>query len=211
MGDSIYYRVTGGAALDFCREYRAKWKEVEAAWDAYAKQKDAAGHVRLGRTKFGGLIFRKSPDKSSGWKQHRQTTRDASQFYVPYASGPSRDAGKALQAEIDALPVGPDDAEICPVIGFPTSVDYERDGRSGTYGVISIFSPAQIAWTDQGDTFFVVLPDVNATIRRCAERGEMTSTPEWSPPVGVELSSRLKYELAVAEAAVRAEDQEVSA
>jgi len=206
MRDSIYYRVTGGAALEFCRAYRDGWKFTERLWNDYAKEKGGVGHVRLGERKFGGIIFPKQPEKEDGWKRHQRSCRDGTRFYVPIQRGTGNAAGKALQAEFDALPLGPDAEDICDVIGFPKKINAKVDGKDRAYGVLSLFTPVQIAWTDQNDNFFVVLPDVNATLRSITEKGGAVETPEWAIPDGLEVSSRKRYELAVAEAAVRAEE-----
>ena len=189
MNDGIYYRVKGGIALAFCRQFRDEWKAVEQKWSDYTKSKGGIGHVRFGRQRFGGIVFNREPSKGDGWKQHPRRTRDGTSFYVPYK------AAKDLHAEINALPVGPADADICLVIGFPTLI--QRDGGT-PYGVVSVFDPVQIAWTDQGDNFFVVLPDVNKTI----DATEKATTPRWIVPDDLEPSSRKRYELAVAQAAV---------
>lgn len=206
MRDSIYYRANGGAALDFCRVYREGWKATERRWNDYAKEKGGVGHVRLGARKFGGIIFPKPPEKEDGWKRHQRSCRDGTRFYVPIQRGTGNAAGKALQAEFDALPLGPDAEDICDVIGFPKKINAKVDGKDRTYGVLSLFAPVQIAWTDQSDTFFVVLPDVNATLHNITENGGIAEAPFWSAPDGLDVSSRKRYELAVAEAAVRADE-----
>ncbi len=206
MREAIYYRVSGGAVLDFCRAYREGWKATERMWNDYAKEKGGVGHVRLGSRKFGGVIFPIAPAKEDGWKRHQRSCRDGTRFYLPIQRGVGNVPGKALQAEFDALPLAPDAEDICDVIGFPRQIKAKVDGKGRTYGVLSLFTPVQIAWPDQLDTFFVVLPDVNATLHSITEKGGIAETPFWSAPDGLEVSSRKRYELAVAEAAVRADE-----
>lgn len=204
FGDTIYYEVRGGATLAFCRDWRIRARAVENVYAEYAAAKAGVGFVRHARDRFGGVIF--SGDEPLGWKRHRTPCRDGTYFSKPVKRGEGAAEGKAFQVEIDALPPLPADDEVLPIIGFPRSFDYTKAGKSGTGSVSQGFSTAQIAWIDEGDSFWIVLPDFAKRVAVMQERGYTVAPDSWSAPEGMKPSSRARYELAQAAAKVALEE-----
>lgn len=204
MADTIYYEVTGNEPLEFCRDWRERAQAVTEAYGAYAEAKGGIGHVRLGRG-LGGVIFKGEPPV--GWREHRTPCRDGARFAKPVKRGAGAAEGKALQAEIDALPKLPSDDEFCDRFSFPRQVEYTAEGREGFASIHQGFwQTAQIAWIDKGDSFYIVLPDFAGRVAELEAKGWVVTPREWKLPAGLKPSSRARYELAQAAAKVAAEE-----
>lgn len=195
--DTTYYQVTGGEPLEFCRDWRNRTKAGEQVFSDYAKAKGGVGFVRVTRNRFGGVIF--SGAEPTGWRLHRRACADGTQFAKPVVRGAGAAEGKVFQAEMDALPLLPDDDEFADRFGFPATVEYTKpDGSSGTAHIRSSFYRAIIAWVNDGDSFWVVLPNLEDRVAELHRNGWAVTPDSWVIPEGMIASTRARYELAIA-------------
>lgn len=196
--DTVYYQVTGGEPLEFCRDWRDRTKAGERVFAEFAKAKGGIGFVRVARNRLGGVVFGRG-ELPPGWRWHRRACADGTEFAKPIVRGAGSVEGKMLQAEIDALPPLLADEEFCDRFGFPTTVECDTgDGGNVTASVCNGFYRATIAWVNPGDSFWIVLPNLAERVGDWEGRGWKVTPNSWTLPDGLIPSSRARYELAIA-------------
>lgn len=207
MSEQVYYEVTHGEPLEFCRDWRVRAQAVEKIYRNYAESKGGIGFVRHQNNQFGGVIF--SGNIPLGWKKYKTPCRDGTYFYKPTKRGEGAQEGKILQTEIDQLPKFPSDEEFLERFGLARTAEYDDGkGRTGTTSFVSMFSPVNIAWINECDSFWIVLPDFAARAAEMEGKGYTLNQREWIIPDGLKRSSRSRYELA--QAADKVEKEEVN-
>lgn len=199
MSRAVYYRVLGGEPLEFCRSFRDKRTAQREKFLDFAKSHAAIAFVEFWG-ELGGLVFGPNTDVPAGWRKHRRPTSDGNPLYVP--SG--RKDGKAVREAIAALGREPSPDEFAKRFGIPHSLTYRKSAESwGAMRLTAIFPYTTfIAWVDDGDSFWLVLPDIDEEIRSKIEEGYACEPSGWTAPDGIERSTRAHYELAVAAAKV---------
>lgn len=197
----VYYRAVLGDVLAFCLEYRERRAAGHKRFADYSASKGGIGFVDYWGS-LGGLIFEDDQPQGEGWTASRRAASDGRKIYQPSKRGA---AGKALRAEFDALEPLPSNNEFAKRFGVPMGLSYSKgEHQHGSMMLSAVFPDASfVAWV--GDEFFVVLPDVVGAIERKTSEGYECEPAEWSPPEGLEPSSRARYELALAAAKVAAE------
>ncbi len=199
---SVFYRVTGGDPMEFCRDFRECRTKVREEWAAFSKSQGAVGFVENWGF-VAGLIFPQDAEIPKGWKAGKRKASDGSIIHFPAKRG---EDGKVARAALDALPREPLNTEFADRFGVPSSLTYRKgEGNWGTMALNGIFPYASfIAWV--GDEFFVVLPDIDAEIADKVSQGYSCEPESWTPPQGIERSSRAHYDLALAKQKVAQEE-----
>lgn len=200
----VTFRVTSGKCHDALIAYRARRKECQSAYWAYAESKGAVGLFQGGTENVGNarpisaLIFDHVP--GGGWiKAHKNLQAKLAGGQVAYRPGEKTVVGRALLAEIMALPLLPcPDRAILPAIGFPTSLHYSSETYSDMHSSLGFWELAGVGFI--ADTFYLSLPDINAIRRKHIDRGDTVHTPEWSPLDGMELILKEEADLDFARA-----------
>ena len=205
---ALYYEVTGAEVLAFCQDYRRRRTAARTINLEWAKAKGAQAVV----TGFGGGVAGLTFERDvapKGWVKARGRTRDGRVLFHP---GKRTEDGKALTKEMNALPRDPDPDEFAERFGVPRSLSYRKSAECyGTERLNAIFPDTVfIAWTDPGDSFFVLLPDIAGRIAAKVADGYICEPASFTPPDGLKLSSRARYDLAVATSAVAKEEAEAA-
>lgn len=204
--ERVFYEVTPGSpAFEFCETHAAERKSVKQAFADYAKAKGARGWTE-GFTGLSGLIFDYGASIPEGFKEERRRTLDGRVNYTPRYS---TKAGKMIAKEIEALPPLPRQSEFAQHFGIPTGLRYT--GGDCIHGSMSltcggVFENSLIAWTEPG-AYWVVLPDIDAEIAKLLEQHDTVEPSTWALPEGLKRSSKARYELALARAKVREEEE----
>lgn len=199
-----YYQVTGGEPLAFCRDFRERRTAKREEFMAFVEAKGAEGFV-CGFGNLAGLIFARD-EAPAGWVvKSSGRTADGRRFFYPRKRSAE---GKALLAEMEALGREPSPMEFADRFGVPGSLRYTKSATN--YGMTTLNGvfpyTSFVAWTDAGDSFWVVLPDIDAEVARYTGDGYVCEPTGWTPPEGLKRSSRARYDLAVAAAKVAEEE-----
>lgn len=189
MSESVYYEVTGGEPLEFCRDFRARSTAAHEDLLRYAESKGGEGYT-TSFNHLAGVIF---PDDKApaGWVAYKRKTDDGRPHFHPAKRN------KALTEEFAAVAPRPSGREFAKRFNVPTSLEYE--GTGGVHGSMAIgnpFEPVHVGWI--GESFWVTLPNA-ATAKALREAcGYTVKTADFVPPEGLQRSSRARYELALA-------------
>lgn len=200
----VYYRVTGGEPLEFCFDFRKRRTAVREQWHKFSKERGAKGFVE--RWGFlAGLIFPHDAEIPNGWKAEKRKASDGSTIHAPAKRG---DAGASVKAALEDLPREPLNTEFADRFGVPSVLKYTKSEHEWGSTVLNGVFPytSFVAWV--GDEFFVVLPDIDAEVAEKVARGYSCEPSGWTPPSGIERSSRAHYDLALAKQRVAQEEAE---
>lgn len=118
--------------------------------------------------------------------------------------------GKAIQAEIDALPGLPNSSRITRLVGAPDRIPYTTTRTEWGDGQISVGREGSHIWGSgfayAGERYFVYFPNPFYDIARIASDAESYPDPvvpdsllEWRPPAGWELRSKVEIDLIYAQ------------
>jgi hypothetical protein len=198
----VFYRITGGAPLEFCLSFKARWKSKMAEFGAYSTAKGGEGFTEMFGY-FGSVIFAHGAKIPDGFVAMKRRTNDGQIAYVP---AKRTAAGKIIKAEFDALGRFPMSDEFCHHFSIPTSLSYRKQGEGHGHMALHSggFSTAQVLWVN--DDFWVILPDIAEVIAEKAAKGWDCDPSQFCPPIGIERSSKARYELAIAAAKVLEEE-----
>lgn len=219
------YVEAGDSVVAPFAEWREKGHRAHSATFEWIKSKGGIGYfgprTNWGRGEQRALVFcfdKKQTDaawKSSSWRAEQGV-----------AVTPSRTkAGRALTAEIEALPAWPSDHEVIDIVGPPCTIRYTTTGSGddgagsgmatvGSDGGRLFFSTVFYA----GDRFFVSFPNPFYDLARMASsessfyagmkvEGDLL---DWRPPEGFTLLSKAEVELIFAKAKVEAEERKAA-
>jgi hypothetical protein len=210
MKNNVYYEAVAGEVLAFCFDYRERLIAKRDVFQEYAKSKGAKGWVGSWGDFF-GLLYERDADRPKGLVAAKRKTNDGYTVWRPHGKSPE---GKELRREFDDLGREPRGHEFCKRFNIPESLSYRKSEECyGTMALNAIFpDSAFIGWTGEGDDlrFWVVLPDVDGAIADKTAEGYTCDPASWTLPAGLILSSRARYDLAVAQAKVREEELEAA-
>lgn len=202
--DYLYFRVKSGPILAFCEEWR---RRAQAAGDAkrdLTEKYGAPGFVAMRSTDtlLGLHVFEPVPE---GWQK------------APLIGGlgevlkPSDDqAGRAVQAEIDAIPAAPSASEIADFLGLPElAVCRKTDGRTVRMPVRNDLRPGtELGWATKEGPLMLRFPNPNAVIKKLKHNypdAEIIAG-RWTPPEGLKPISERTFAQNIKRAPYRDQD-----
>lgn len=210
MKNNVFYEAVAGDVLAFCTDFRARMIAQREVFQEYAASKGAKGWIGSWG-QFFGLIYDRAAERPSGLVAAKRKTNDGHTVWRPHGKSPE---GKALRREFDDLGSEPRGYEFSERFDIPQSLSYSKSGSyNGTMALHAIFpDSAFIGWTGVGDDlrYWVVLPDVDGAITDKTADGCTCEPSSWTVPDGLRLSSRARYDLAVAQAKVEEEEREAA-
>jgi hypothetical protein len=190
------YRASRDATLKTYRD----WAEAKGAYSFFIPDGLGLSEERPQR-----FLFKEAPDKRA-WKEAKVTRWDrvegGGRAYVP-TKFPE---GKAVQAEIAALPAFPSKQVVLRLLNAPDSVCYQYEGGRGSCSVGG--SSGTIFFETfgyVGDRNYIVFPNPFYTVRDGVVRllrgpgdraGDLL---DWRPPEGWTLTTKAKFDLVVAQ------------
>jgi hypothetical protein len=200
-----YYMVEqGSAAHDFCVGWRMRMGEIGDRLTAWAEAQGADRWIPGFDGAISSLIFL-TKEAPAGWRKAKGLSTDGYERWIPAVRSPE---GKALVKEIATLEVLPSHDEFCEKFGFPRAVNVKGPNSTGMWALApGSFDFCTIGWI--GDTYWIVLPDVEAFKARCYEEN-VTIQDEIVIPDGLIKSTRTRYDLALAQFAVDQEEKEAA-
>ncbi len=199
----IYYRVTGGEPLEFCKDWLARRSARGAEITAWAEAHGAKGWVpgsapnAIGGWAVDGLVFDgDTPPDAVLWKARKRLTSDG---YCCFAPSKRSAEGKALAKEMETMAPLPSMDEFCSRFNHPHSLDYRKPQKS--YGSCrigaSFLTTVHIGWI--GEEFWIAAPDVAARAAEYVAEGYTVEPMGWTVPDGMEPLTRAHYDLALAQ------------
>ena len=111
----VYYEVTGGEPLAFCRDFRERRTGKRREFMAFVEAKGAEGFV-CGFGNLAGLIFPRDT-APTGWTANARRSADGRRFFAPRKRTVE---GKALIAEMEALGREPVNNGRVPLMRLPS-------------------------------------------------------------------------------------------
>lgn len=210
MKNNVFYEATHGDVLDFCIDYRERLIAAREVFQDYAKSKGAKGWTGAWG-QFFGLLFDRESERPKGLVAAKRKTSDGYTVWRPHGKSPE---GKVLRREFDDLGSEPRGHEFSDRFNIPQSLRYTKSPTNyGSMRLNAIFpDSAFVGWTGEGGDlrFWVVLPDIDGAIADQTAEGYTCEPASWELPDGLMLSSRARYDLAVAQAKVRDEEREAA-
>jgi hypothetical protein len=192
-----HYRVLSGPCWDALKAYRDIRTEVGEEHLAWARSVGGVGCYSGSTENVGNgvsiyaVVFEGELPK--GWKRRDQRDYKGLKPGQTAAWPDKRSSeGKAATVAINALRLLPDPDRVTKAIGFPHSLEYEKEGQNG-FEALGFFETIRIGWLL--DTFYVSLPDIAGQRARRIADGYTVTTPEWHPLEGME--PILKEEMAL--------------
>lgn len=190
------YRASRDATLKTYRD----WAEAKGAYSFFIPDGIGISEERPQR-----FLFKEAPDKRA-WKQVKVTRWDRIEGGgLPYV--PTKfPEGKAIQAEIAALPAFPSKRIVLQLLNAPDSVCYQYDGGrgsctvGGSSGTIFFETFGYV-----GDRNYIVFPNPFFTVSEMASSDSYEGLEiegdllDWRPPEGWTLTTKAKFDLVVAQ------------
>lgn len=218
--DFVTLEATGADELAACKAYREGRFAVEKAYFAWAKEKGAdtlliPGHDNGGESRPAIFCFKEPPGPAWAISKARGAPRGTQPYHTS-----KKPEGKALQAEIDAMPPLPSRYTVIDRVKAVQNISWKAEGSSGSQGITSIrgrFMLPQTGWA--GERYFVVFINPFAALANFLDsvdaypdsykelRLDDESMLDWRPPTGWTAITQAKMELAFAMHKVAAEDQ----
>ena len=202
MDKTIYYKVSGGEPLEFCKDWLARRRTRGAEITEWAKEHGATEWVpgsapdAIGGWAVDGLIFENdTPPDSALWKARKRRSSDGHTVFAPTLRSA---AGKALAKEMQSMEPLPSMDEFTRRFNHPTLLSYEKPDSKGSCLLRPIFLTAvRIGWI--GDEFWIAAPDVAAHAAAYMAEGYAVEPVGWAAPEGMEPLTRAHYDLALAQ------------
>lgn len=201
--ERVYYQVTPGSDVhEFCSDWRQRQIEIGERLTAWANSKGGTGWVPGFDGSLVSVIFG-GADAPAGWRKAKYKSADG---YPQHTPAVRTVEGKALREEIAALERLPRHDEFLTAFDIPRAVDVHGDQSRRTWSLRpGGWSICDVGWI--GETFWIVLPDIDAFKAKVAKEGLTMDPADIRLPEALVRSSRARYELAIAQHKVDEEER----